>query len=202
MSGRFWLSGIGVIAGSMVLGTALGHYATNIPQRSMARLDGGIDDGAGAAFSTYDPDGMESTSGPARIICKGCGPTLAERRQAAEMAGLDADGMMGESSDPIVRDYLNDAPPQEGEGDNDRPSPVNRLSPVNSPSPVSGVPVASSPAHRLPANIERFAANAMAERVDAPRPLGAPASVVTVAPPAASDDGPASRYAATAHREP
>src|SRR3546814_13259227 len=67
-------------------------------------------------------------AGPAVVRCDGCGPTLADRQMAADMAGWD--GM----NDPVVRDY---AAQDDG------------MTPDHAEPP--------RPVRMLPASIERFA---------------------------------------------
>ncbi len=131
MSTRFWLCSAGILGSSAVLGLGLGHFVTNAPQRGAAGISSAIEGPqASEDGGSFAPS---ADAGPGRVVCRGCGPTLAERRMASDMAGLDADGMIDGTADPVVRDYLRDAP-----------SPQLRDIP---PSPV----------HRLPLNVQRFA---------------------------------------------
>ncbi|MEJ7927719.1 hypothetical protein WG908_13265 [Sphingobium sp. AN641] len=122
------------MAASLCLGLGLGHYATTMPMR-----DVNYDLPEVAEDDLLPPPlAAGALNGPARIICKGCGPTLAERRFAADMAALDADAMVHGSRDPAVVDYMRD----------DVPDPYPAVyPPAAEPSPV----------HRLPASVQRFA---------------------------------------------
>ncbi|WP_336967753.1 hypothetical protein [Sphingobium aromaticiconvertens] len=130
MSTRFWMASAALIGGSVMLGLAVGSFATSQPPRVLPGYAGTINDDVGdsSALANSRPD-----KGPGEIVCKGCGPTLAERRMAADNPGWDADGMIEGTSDPVVAEYLT----QE----------------VKAP-PVERPP---SDMHRLPANIQRFA---------------------------------------------
>ena len=107
MPGQWWMMSGMTLAASVAMGVALGSYVTS-PQTSAAATeemwtpeDAPSYADAGGASLTSDDD-----RGPAVIRCTGCGPTLTERRFAADMAGMDADGMISGSSDPVVQDYL------------------------------------------------------------------------------------------------
>jgi hypothetical protein len=78
-------------------------------------------------------DAPSDLNGPALVECKGCGPTLADRQMAANMAGWDG------TNDPVVRDYTADYAMQDDAMQADYGAP---------PAPV----------RTLPASIERFAA--------------------------------------------
>lgn len=130
MSTRFWMGSAALIGGSAMLGLAMGSFATSTPPRNLSGYASAIGDDIedSAAPASNNPD-----RGPAAIVCKGCGPTLAERRMAADNPGWDADGMIEGTTDPVVADYM---------GQDDSP-PVVERSPSDAP--------------RLPANIQRFA---------------------------------------------
>lgn len=112
---RLWMVSATTMSAAAAMGLALGSYVTS-PQRSplerpdMVEALAPTDD---AALASADP-------GPMEIHCTGCGPTLADRHYAAQMAGMDSEGMMSGSNDPVVQDYLaqaqamppvDDAPP-------------------------------------------------------------------------------------------
>lgn len=103
MTTRFWLASGGMLAGALVAGFGLGSFVTSTPSASFTPGD----------LSTSIAPGTDSLlpvpityAGPAEIRCKGCGPTLAERKMAVDMAGADADGMIDGTRDPVVQDYL------------------------------------------------------------------------------------------------
>jgi len=123
MSARFWLFSLACAGASLTGGYGLGLYATTSPK---AATETPLPQGALPEDTAYDPAKL---TGPAIIDCKGCGPTLADRQMASDMAGWD--GM----NDPVVRDYA--AQDAVSEVDDVGPPP---------------------PARTLPASIERFAA--------------------------------------------
>lgn len=106
MSARFWLFALTMTGAASLGGLGLGFYATTIPHS--------------AATDAISPDvtpvfGQENVSyagypvqagesGPTVIHCEGCGPTLSERRLAADMAGWDS------YDDPMVQEYMRDDP--------------------------------------------------------------------------------------------
>ncbi|WP_141249501.1 hypothetical protein [Sphingobium sp. D43FB] len=98
------------LAASVAMGLGLGSYVTS-PQKTAvpAEVWSPDDDNsyaeAGRAASMFGDSGT-GDRGPAVIRCTGCGPTLTERRFAADMAGMDSDGLIEGSSDPLVQDYL------------------------------------------------------------------------------------------------
>lgn len=158
---HWMLSGM-TLAAATVMGLGLGVYVTS-PQSSALPGDGGAvytetgdSDASDYAFNPAD-------HGPSEIRCTGCGPSLAERRSALDMAGLDVDGMIDGMSDPVVRDYL----AQEAEADTAVPAP---------PPP--------SPVHQLPQPIARFAAGEAATPPPVLQPTQVerfPAAVATAA---------------------
>lgn len=130
MSTRFWMGSGALIGGSAMLGLAMGAFVTSQPPRNLPGYASNISDDIGdsSALASTEPDG-----GPGEIICKGCGPTLAERRMTADNPGWDADGMIGGTKDPVVADYM---------------AQEDKAPPVELP---------RSDVHRLPVNIQRFA---------------------------------------------
>ena len=131
---RLWMLSATTMTAAAAMGLALGSYVTS-PQRSpLERLDDPYD-----AAQTSEAAPPPADPGPTEIHCTGCGPTLADRHYAAQMAGLDGDGMISGSDDPVVQDYLADSP--------DVP-PVAEAPPPSSPSP--------------PVNVVRFADSAPA----------------------------------------
>lgn len=155
---HWMLSGM-TVAAATVMGLGLGAYVTS-PQSSA--LSGDADavytesGDSGASDYAFNP----TDQGPSEIRCTGCGPSLAERRSAWDMAGLDADGMIDGTSDPVVRDYM----AQREEADTAFPAP---------PPP--------SPAHQLPEPIARFAAGEAATPPPVLQPAQAEAVPATVA---------------------
>lgn len=116
MSSRFWIAGTGTMVAAACAGLLLGGYATT-PPRSM--LDSDVsheaaladEDMAALTVAEVSRDTGASMAPVGPVTCKGCGPTLADRRFAADMAGLDMDGYVTGTTDAIVRDYLADEPP-------------------------------------------------------------------------------------------
>ncbi|HUD94830.1 hypothetical protein [Sphingobium sp.] len=142
---RLWMLSATTMTAAAAMGLALGSYVTS-PQRSpLERLDDpyGAAQVSEAAPAPADP-------GPTEIHCTGCGPTLADRHYAAQMAGLDSDGMISGSDDPVVRDYLSES--QDVAPAADAPAPLPPSTPVNvvrfahsTPMAASTVPVAVVP---------------------------------------------------------
>ncbi|QDC38652.1 hypothetical protein [Sphingobium fuliginis] len=124
MSARFWLFSCACAGGALTGGFGLGLYATTQPRPGTeTSLPQAVSpDGTG-----YDM-GSADLTGPAIVRCDGCGPTLADRQMAADMAGWD--GM----NDPAVRDYA-------AQGD--------EMTPDHAEPPQT--------VRTLPASIERFA---------------------------------------------
>lgn len=132
-----WIMAGMTMTAAIAMGFGLGAYATSPQGTSPA--DEPI------ARSTFDPASPIAVQdvalrGPVEVKCTGCGPTLAERRWQADMAGWEPEGMGGDSADPVVRDYLADEPVDE-----------------SAPPPPPTI-------ERLPANIVRFASSDMAGR--------------------------------------
>ncbi|WP_311268891.1 hypothetical protein [Sphingobium sp. WCS2017Hpa-17] len=102
LSAHFWM-GTGVTLGvAAVLGFGLGSYVTSpqAPARAAsATIDTAIDDDG------VEEAGFTTQKGPGAIHCTGCGPTLAERRWKADMAGLDSVGPMDTSYEVPSDDY-------------------------------------------------------------------------------------------------
>ncbi|MFC3440254.1 hypothetical protein ACFOKF_03410 [Sphingobium rhizovicinum] len=134
---QFWMATGATMGAAMVMGLGLGQYVTSPQGRSPADQS--------VVESGYDPQPSADSAiamdeAPVAIHCTGCGPTLAERRWQADMAGLDADGMIAGSDDPVVRDYMADAA-------EDTPQATQ---------------VTSSPQQLVPVHVVRFADNAPA----------------------------------------
>lgn len=106
LSAHFWM-GTGVTLGAAaVLGLGLGNYVTS-PQAPARAASATID-------TAIDDDGMEEAhfmaqKGPGAIHCTGCGPTLAERRWKADMAGLDAATAIDSGYDVPADDHAMEA---------------------------------------------------------------------------------------------
>ena len=128
MSARFRLFSMASAGAALVGGLGLGLYATTPPRVAMSDYE----DSVPASGSEEAPVDMASLTGPTKINCKGCGPTLVQRQMAAMMGGWDG------YDDPVVRDYAA----------RDHPPPEDLLA-QSDPSP---------PPVQLPANVERFAA--------------------------------------------
>ncbi|CAM5436352.1 hypothetical protein [Sphingobium scionense] len=158
MSLHFWVGSGGALVVAAVMGLGLGAYVTSPQKPGQPALEAEFDSGAMAMAQ----DLPEAERGPAIVTCTGCGPTLEQRRMAADMAGLDADGMIGESQDSAVRDYL----AQEDMS-------VESAALGDPPLPQPSVRV-----DRLPPRIERFAAGE-AE----PGPALMPVAATTALPP-------------------
>ncbi|WIA56496.1 hypothetical protein N6H05_01325 [Sphingobium sp. WTD-1] len=158
MSLHFWVGSGGVLVVAAVTGLGLGAYVISPQKPVQIAVDTELDSMDMAVPQTLS----EGDRGPAFISCTGCGPTLEERRMQADMAGLDADGMIGESHDPAVRDYL---------AEEDQPVESAALGDPPLPQPTVQV-------DRLPPRIERFAAGE-AE----PRPAWMPVAATTAPPP-------------------
>ena len=94
------LSGV-TVAAATVMGLGLGAYVTS-PQSSAPRTQKDVAYAEPSDSSLSDQVADPAGRGPAIIRCTGCGPTLAERRMASDMAGLDADGMIDGTSDPVT----------------------------------------------------------------------------------------------------
>ncbi|WP_286868515.1 hypothetical protein [Sphingobium sp.] len=132
---QHWILSGMTVAAATVMGLGLGAYVTR-PQSSAPRTQKDVAYAEPSDSSLSDQVADPAGRGPAIIRCTGCGPTLAERRMASDMAGLDADGMIDGTSDPVVHDYLT-----QGEA-------AEAVYPVPPPSPI----------HQLPPPIARFAA--------------------------------------------
>lgn len=145
MSARFWLFSCACAGAALTGGYGLGLYATTSPK---AALETPLPDAAVPEDTAYDPAEL---TGPAIIRCKGCGPTLADRQMAADMAGWD--GM----SDPMVRDYAaQDDPAQVGYAEppppaRTLPASVERFADGESVGSVPPVRIAQAPDGRTPA---------------------------------------------------
>lgn len=116
MPGQWWMVSGMTVAASVAMGLGLGTFVTS-PQKqttptekwSPTEESAYLDTVGGASLPD---DGVTSDQGPAVIRCIGCGPTLTERRFAADMAGMDSDALIEGSRDPVVQDYLaQDYPP-------------------------------------------------------------------------------------------
>ncbi|WP_253340764.1 hypothetical protein [Sphingobium sp. OAS761] len=155
----------GTVVAATAMGIGLAGYATS-PQRSPTGYDDAPLPEMPVSFASGEAD-TEDVRGPVVIHCTGCGPTLADRRFAADMAGLDSYGMVSATSDPVVRDYMDDAPPEA--------------------EPAAYRDPAPSPMHYLPPRIERFMRGELADA----RVTSVPVRFVTVARGAVDDTAPA-----------
>lgn len=153
---RLWMLSGGTVAAAAAMGLTLGSYATS-PQRSP--LDQQVEEPISTDFAAA-PVAM-SDPGPQTISCTGCGPTLAERRYAADMAGYDSYAMIdGGSSDPVVRDYMAqeyDAPDYA----------MHAQERTDDGTAMNTAPIPTI--HQLPPNVVRFADSpSAAERTEPP----------------------------------
>lgn len=102
---RLWASSTLTLSAAAAMGIALGSYSVS-PQRSPVDEETLLSPYAETASDVQSAVMAEPAAGPAVIRCTGCGPTLADRMYARDTAGLDADGMVSGSDDPLVQDYL------------------------------------------------------------------------------------------------
>lgn len=102
MTAHFWMGAGATLGAAALMGLGLGGYVTS-PQSPTRNAGDYVDTAIGDQTAT-DVD-LAMQKGPGAIHCTGCGPTLAERRWQADMAGLDLDAMRRGSSDPVLRDY-------------------------------------------------------------------------------------------------
>src|SRR3546814_20855265 len=85
MSARFWLFSCACAGAALTGGFGLGLYATTPPRLGTETV----------LPQAVSPDGADydmmsaNLAGPAVVRCDGCGPTLADRQMAADMAGWD-----------------------------------------------------------------------------------------------------------------
>lgn len=87
LSAHFWM-GTGVTLGvAAVMGLGLGSFVTS-PQAPARAASATIDENI--ADSGMEEAHFTADKGSGVIHCTGCGPTLADRRWKADMAGLDA----------------------------------------------------------------------------------------------------------------
>jgi hypothetical protein len=96
MSRRFWMMSAGVAAVAIVGGIGLGLFTTSLPQ---ARLtdDVAFVQQAEAAPVLSTNSRWADANAPTDIHCAGCGPTLADRQRAADLAQSGYDGGQGYS---------------------------------------------------------------------------------------------------------
>lgn len=86
---RMWLAGGGVMMAGLMAGMGLGSYATHIPVASPASIAAENGDMGASAIDLRDRGpSADALRGPSEISCEGCGPTLSDRRMAADMAEL------------------------------------------------------------------------------------------------------------------
>lgn len=104
MSPRFWVIAAGFMLTGLVAGVSLGGFATS-SGRVGFRDSGWADTEAATDHTDGSAPGQvlmeQATTAPMSIepiVCKGCGPTLAERQMAAD--AYDVGGV-----DPYLRDY-------------------------------------------------------------------------------------------------
>lgn len=139
MTPASWLNGAGIFIASVAMGAGLGNYATGaFGSRAAASSDWlPVADQVGNRDAAYGPqsDGWDRRDGPTGpIVCKGCGPTLADRRMAADMMSY----AMG-YDDPVVARYLGDsdytapAYPELEAGPTETSPPLSTAAPIAAP---------------------------------------------------------------------
>lgn len=129
MSARFWWFTMACAGGALAGGGGLGLY-TITPQNTVPVRDGAPVQPLEGATSYYDSHSAEmAMKGPTVIRCTGCGPTLADRRMTADMAGWSG------ADDPIVQDYMAQADELSMDvAPSPLPAPVRTLPAVDGPS--------------------------------------------------------------------
>lgn len=143
---RLWMLSATTMAAAAAMGLALGGYVTSPQRSSPERADAPY----GALQASEATQAPIDKPGPTEIHCTGCGPTLADRHYAAQMAGLDGDGMISGSDDPVVQDYLADAqatPPAGAAPPTPVPSLPANIAPFADSAPAAAppMPVAIAP---------------------------------------------------------
>lgn len=116
---RLWMGVTATLGGALVMGAALGSYATGgsaLPFPAVPVEQALADARAGAAGQDAAPPPVDMVQGPdGPIHCTGCGPTLAERRWRTDMAAIDMNDR------PSPEEEWRDAPlPQEEAGPAER----------------------------------------------------------------------------------
>lgn len=122
MSPGFWLGTASVFIGSLAAGAGLGGYATGAFGRGLWQVAGDyrpLAEQVGNPDAAYGPNsvshGWTEPGQSEPIVCKGCGPTLADRRMAEQMVALET-GYTGYYAlghdDPVVRDYAQGEDPE------------------------------------------------------------------------------------------
>lgn len=94
---RLWMLSTGTVVAAAMMGVSLGAYVTRTPVSPLAESAQAAAPPDMAADTTPLPPVAEMDQGPGEIHCKGCGPTLAERRWMKDMAGTQ-----GETPAPVV----------------------------------------------------------------------------------------------------
>jgi len=104
MSPRFWIVAAGFTLGGIFAGASLGSFATSSgqvgfrasswaePEATTGYADSSAPGHSAVGYTDAAPAPIEP------IVCKGCGPTLAERQMTAD--AYDVGGV-----DPYLRDY-------------------------------------------------------------------------------------------------
>ena len=145
MSPIFWMASGAVGLVSVLAGAGLGNYASGKWQGGLWRdsfAEASTLEEVGNPRAAYPDTGRDRrASGPTEpIVCKGCGPTLAERRTEADMGDAYALG----DEDPALRAYEADADQW------DRPEPPARRTASAAPYPIKEI---EAPAVVQPATI-------------------------------------------------
>ncbi|WP_088182432.1 hypothetical protein [Sphingobium sp. Z007] len=123
---HFWMGAGATLGAAAMMGLGLGGYVTSPqgPTRNASEYSEAAISDQAAMDTSFAPQ-----KGPGAIHCTGCGPTLAERRWQADMAGLDLDAMHRGSSDRVLRDYEAAAESPEDVMADASPAPVHPLPP-------------------------------------------------------------------------
>ena len=111
MAGHYWVMSGLTVAAAVTMGLGLGTYATS-PQQPRQVDQQEAESNDYAMSSAGSGSDMAADAGPVAIRCSGCGPSLAERRFAADRAAYDSYSVDSGRGDPMVQDYLaqDDAP--------------------------------------------------------------------------------------------
>lgn len=98
MERRLIVISVGVALMGATAGYALGGYATGGAKDSAPQSDWwGTDAAAADTATTPVETGTAAVDGPENYVCKGCGPTLADRR---------AEGLYAPIHDPVDAGYV------------------------------------------------------------------------------------------------
>lgn len=93
---RLWILSAGTVVAAVAMGVSLGAFVTRTPISPLS----GSAQAAAPEIETdipVEPIVADTGQGPGEIHCKGCGPTLAERRWMKDMAGTQET-----ASEPVI----------------------------------------------------------------------------------------------------